>query len=731
LGYLFLQKRIFIHVGPPKTGTSAIQFWLHQNISHLTENKVFYPFHYMSSNGVSSGNLREIYDVLPDNSLRLNNQKVQCLLAEFENGDYTTMLLSSEFFFNKLEELKDNFVSAKFIFYMRNPVEIRESNYNQSVKRHGNTEALLPSDSGHIPHLEKLAIFNEKFGSKDIILKFYGDTFFYKGSIISDFLSIIGLSGLSESKSINQSYQFEALEFKRWLNNHDIRNFQTVIDNALQNFSAGCSDYSLFNQSQYLVQCEIFIGVMKPLFKTLGVDGAEIFFKNMRQKTLCSYTNQILEDEQFLQVAAFLQKKLGRTYYLLMHKILHDEHDNNCRFINLIRGTMTNPFRSIIYMGLAKVTLHKLWQKTLNHRGWIRLVKTRLIRIQHFLVAATIHMNRPLKIKLVAVAKNEAAYLSEWIFHHLYFGFDDISIYVNGTTDNTDDIVNNMKSLDKVHFHNGDDYYQSDIRSPQNKIYSDELALSLKQGFSHVMFLDIDEFWIPKNLKDSIYTYAENNSSDVNSFEWINRVNESEIFASPLNTIIQGVKTSQIKSLIKTGLNVVAVNPHSILAKKATYQLADGTSFMPVKGNIKAPVTELNKPVKDYFVLHRMYRSDIEYVAMIGRPTAVNNTSNSRLFKENRHGYCLTNTSIEVNLSIDDLKLYNVAYSQFLKNYSLNLAIATAHKLIVEKYHHTVLSIREAPVDEAQLIKRLLRNVTLKPVVNAYVDFKKRHRIND
>lgn len=720
-----MQKNILIHVGPPKTGTSAIQFWLHQNVKYLSENDIFYPLHNLSSNGVSSGNLREIYDVLPDKSMQLNHGKVKSLLSEFEKGSYTTLLLSSEFFTNKLEELKTCFVSAKFIFYMRNPIEVRESNYNQSVKRHGKIALLKLSYNGHVPHLKKLVTFSEKFGCGDIILKFYGKSFFSRHNIISDFLSVLGLTVSTESKTINMSYQFEALEFKRWINRYDIQHFQTVLDSALQNFNSGCSDYSLFNQERYLEQCEVSIRVMKPLFDDLGVFDTDEFFNSMRQKSLYSYKEQKLSDEQFLLVTDFLQKELGRSYNKLMNSILNQEHDESCRFIKLIK----NNKRIRHYSIMPKVISHEMWHKMLSRRAWLSLVKTRLSKLQRLLIKATMHRNRPQHIKLVAVARNEAAYLSEWIFHHLYFGFDQITIYINGTTDNSSDITNDMKSMGKVHFCNGDEYYQRDIISPQNKIYSDELALSFKQGFSHVMFLDIDEFWIPKNLKDSIHTYAVNNSSDVSSFEWLNRVNEFEIFAAPITTSIQGVKTSQIKSLIKTGLDITAVNPHSILANKASYQLADGTGFKPVQGNMKAPSKELNKPVKDYFVLHRMYRSDIEYVAMIGKPTAVKSKLNSGLFKENRQGYCIKDSSIEVVMPAEALKVYEMAYAQFLERYSLEVSIETARKLIEEKYHRTVLLIREAPLGEAQLIKKLLRNVTLEPVVNAYSEFKKRHDI--
>ena len=45
------------------------------------------------------------------------------------------------------------------------------------------------------------------------------------------------------------------------------------------------------------------------------------------------------------------------------------------------------------------------------------------------------------KIKLVAIAKNEAAYLAEWIFHHLYLGVDEIEIHFNRCSDNTLDYI--------------------------------------------------------------------------------------------------------------------------------------------------------------------------------------------------------------------------------------------------------------------------------------------------
>lgn len=55
---------------------------------------------------------------------------------------------------------------------------------------------------------------------------------------------------------------------------------------------------------------------------------------------------------------------------------------------------------------------------------------------------------RKVKVKLVAVAKDESAYLAEWCAHHLYFGFDEITVYLNRTTDNSCDVLSRLSVID-------------------------------------------------------------------------------------------------------------------------------------------------------------------------------------------------------------------------------------------------------------------------------------------
>ena len=77
-----LIKNVYIHVGPPKTGTSAVQKWLNSNQRFLKENGIYYPSHNVDSNGVSSGNVRSIYDVDESKQLTLNTDNLSRNLDE-------------------------------------------------------------------------------------------------------------------------------------------------------------------------------------------------------------------------------------------------------------------------------------------------------------------------------------------------------------------------------------------------------------------------------------------------------------------------------------------------------------------------------------------------------------------------------------------------------------------------------------------------------------------------
>src|SRR5690625_5458295 len=52
-----------------------------------------------------------------------------------------------------------------------------------------------------------------------------------------------------------------------------------------------------------------------------------------------------------------------------------------------------------------------------------------------------------MRIKLCAIAKDESAYLFNWVFHHLYFGFDEVEVWLNNITDNSEELCREMARI--------------------------------------------------------------------------------------------------------------------------------------------------------------------------------------------------------------------------------------------------------------------------------------------
>ncbi|MFT5824281.1 MAG: hypothetical protein ACI8ZM_005547, partial [Crocinitomix sp.] len=244
--------KVYIHIGPPKTATSAIQNWLQNNRDLLLNQGFFYPEHSVDENGVSSGNVLDVFDRNEDTKLVISDKKVKQLLRDCKKNKCDTLLLSSEFFFFQVSELLEIFPHAQLIVYLRFPLDVIESSYNQAVKRHDETKPFsLPKEPNayHLKFIEKMFA---KHGTANFTIRFYEKSMFCNGDIISDFNSILGIENdLSASDIINSSYTFEALELKRWLNTFLPVEYQQRVDSFLQSYNHGADSYSLIKPKQY------------------------------------------------------------------------------------------------------------------------------------------------------------------------------------------------------------------------------------------------------------------------------------------------------------------------------------------------------------------------------------------------------------------------------------------------------------------------------------------------
>lgn len=239
------------------------------------------------------------------------------------------------------------------------------------------------------------------------------------------------------------------------------------------------------------------------------------------------------------------------------------------------------------------------------------------------------------KIMLGAIAKNEGAYLYDWIFHHLYLGFDHLLIYVNNTDDSSCRIIDEIKNqgysveyvvcdyiFDKEY--NTKKHPVEEAYLKRNKIqscaYSEILSIAYSRNYDYLMFLDIDEFFIYKDLLTIGELLDRYNEFDIISIRWAVELGKQEAYKHFINKNIIVGDDKQFKSIVKlkgNENNITIFSSHDFRLQYAKRLMLSHEDHV--------------------FILHRMYRSEMEYFALLYRGDTFSNTTNG--LKKNRSGY--------------------------------------------------------------------------------------------
>ncbi len=325
-------KRVIIHAGPGKTGTSAIQHWMNKNREYLAEHGIFYPQHRTDCNGVSSGNLHEVLSMSDDGVRYVDKSKLNNLVDRFCNSEYDVLFLSSEFFFAHIEVLHELIPNAEFIIYFREPVSLLESNYNQSIKRHGNTSELKINKtsfySSFLENVSRLMIDNKNIS---INVRLYHKDFFVGGNIISDIISFINdkIDVIVEDAVINPSYTFPALEFKRYMNNFPLHDIQADLDRLLQSYPFGHGHYTFVSDSDFTILIDKTIEQVRLLIDNGLIEFSSIpeyllHIKNTMDRK--PYYVQNIDEQQIANVVEFIKEKNGSLFYKLKDKLVENKN---------------------------------------------------------------------------------------------------------------------------------------------------------------------------------------------------------------------------------------------------------------------------------------------------------------------------------------------------------------------------------------------------------------------
>lgn len=214
-------KRVYLHIGTHKTGSTAIQ----NSLSGFDDGTTFYSRLNYANHGIplsaafmkSGGDL----DVLERKGLSLNDiqrvgQKNLNLLAkDLSRNDRDNLILSGEglsVFDDTGKEKLINFIrqytqDIVVICYARNPQSFAASKFQQLVKGgYSQIDTVLP-----LKYKTRLDKYKELVGKEKILIKEFAREKLHKGCVVKDFCQSIGIKEV-ESIDSNDSISMPALK---------------------------------------------------------------------------------------------------------------------------------------------------------------------------------------------------------------------------------------------------------------------------------------------------------------------------------------------------------------------------------------------------------------------------------------------------------------------------------------------------------------------------------------
>lgn len=233
-----MKKKIILHIGTNKTGTSTIQKYLGLNKEKLLSQKVLYPssgqLHFAHYKFSAIFNLNTLPEPIDSSILKEELEK------EIKETGCNTIIISSEYFIlaKDIDAIKEYFIDYEVfvLVYLRRHDEWYESLYNQSIK------ILHPPkwEKGILKYVEWIE-YTEKqatrykelldkwanvFGLNFMLVRPFEKEQFVNNDLIYDFLYTIGgnkfITDVGKYESVNESINNTIIPIAEGLNRLDI-----------------------------------------------------------------------------------------------------------------------------------------------------------------------------------------------------------------------------------------------------------------------------------------------------------------------------------------------------------------------------------------------------------------------------------------------------------------------------------------------------------------------------
>lgn len=234
-----MKSTVYVHIGTPKTGTTAIQLFLKKNMKDLEKKGVKYPYFEQKFKGVR---LQRNGHFLSDNVK--NREYIEnCFNTVYEAGEnFQKIILTDEELFNFggyskefWSDLKERFsardMDVKMVVYLRRQDTYIASHWAQKVKgvkqKTFTFKEFLDTvtyERNHLDYYRYLSTAADVIGKENIIIRPYEFSQF-KGkdhTIVSDFLEALDIE-YDDTLHFNNvrrnlSVEGNVLEVKRYLN---------------------------------------------------------------------------------------------------------------------------------------------------------------------------------------------------------------------------------------------------------------------------------------------------------------------------------------------------------------------------------------------------------------------------------------------------------------------------------------------------------------------------------
>ena len=212
-----MKKKIFLHIGTEKTGTTSLQFFCSINNSRLSDQGFYYPFleelpyvnHRMHA-PLAGSLLPERPEFIPTEKYQDRNALFAHFKHDITKRQESNIIVSAEHFSSRCSQPEAvNFINnvlsefdIRIVVYIRPQHELLFSAYSTYLKN-GGTETLyqvikspdgwLHPENNYFNYHSMLKPWIDIFGRDSIILRIFENKSLVNNNLIDDFLSVLGV----------------------------------------------------------------------------------------------------------------------------------------------------------------------------------------------------------------------------------------------------------------------------------------------------------------------------------------------------------------------------------------------------------------------------------------------------------------------------------------------------------------------------------------------------------